>query len=34
MKKGGDFFVALKAAVWNKEKLSIDDRVIISFVLE
>ena len=34
MKKGGDFFVALKAAVRNKEKISVGDRVTVSFRLE
>ena len=34
MKKGGDFFVALKATVRNKEKVSVGDRVNISFTLE
>lgn len=34
MKKGGDFFVALKATVRNKEKITIGERVIISFELE
>ena len=34
MKKGGDFFVALKAAVRNKEKIVIDNRVTVSFKLK
>lgn len=34
MKKGGDFFVALKAAVRNKEKIAVGDRVAVSFMLE
>jgi hypothetical protein len=34
MKKGGDFFVALKAAVRNKEKIAVGDRVAVSFKLE
>ena len=34
MKKGGDFFVALKAAVRNKEKMAVGDRVAVSFTLE
>ena len=34
MKKGGDFFVALKAVVRNKEKIAIGDRAVISFKLE
>lgn len=33
MKKGGDFFVALKAAVRNKEKIAVGDRVAVSFEL-
>lgn len=33
MKKGGDFFVALKAAVRLQEHLSIGDRVSVSFKL-
>ena len=33
MKKGGDFFVALKAAVRNKEKISVGDRMAVSFNL-
>lgn len=33
-KKGGDFFVALKLVVRNKEKLAVGDRVSISFKLE
>jgi hypothetical protein len=34
MKKGGDFFVALKAAVRSKEKTAVGDRVTISFTLD
>ena len=34
MKKGGDFFVALKAVVRNKEKIAIGDRATVSFTLE
>ena len=34
MKKGGDFFVALKSSVRNKENITVGDRVIISFKLE
>jgi hypothetical protein len=34
MKKGGDFFVALRVAVRNKEKMAVGDRVIISFKLD
>ena len=34
MKKGGDFFVALKATIRNKEKISVGDQVTISFKLE
>jgi hypothetical protein len=30
MKKGGDFFVALKAAIRNKEDIAVGDRVTIS----
>lgn len=33
MKKGGGFFVALKATVRNKEKISVGDRVAVSFNL-
>ena len=32
-KKGGDFFVALRAAIRNKEKIAVGDRVTISFKL-
>lgn len=32
-KKGGDFFVAFRAAVRNKEKISVGDRVAVSFNL-
>jgi hypothetical protein len=34
MKKGGDFFVALKAAIRSKEKTAVGDRVTISFKLD
>jgi len=34
MKKGGDFFVALKATVRSKEKKTVGDRVVISFRLD
>ena len=34
MKKGGDFFVALKATVRNKEKLAVGNQVTVSFKLE
>jgi len=34
MKKGGDFFVALKATLRNKEKIAVGDRVAFSFKLE
>ena len=34
MKKGGDFFVALKATIRNKEKIAVGDRVAVSFILE
>ncbi|GEM_PF-4383928 len=34
MKKGGDFFVALKSFIRTKEKLTFGDRVSISFNLE
>ena len=34
MKKGGDFFVALKTAIRNKEKIAVGDRVTVSFTLE
>ena len=33
-KKGGDFFVALKAIIRSKEKLDVGNRVSISFRLE
>ncbi|MBI5358294.1 DUF1905 domain-containing protein [Candidatus Amesbacteria bacterium] len=33
IKKGGDFFVALKATVRNKEKIAVGDRITISFKL-
>ena len=34
MKKDGDFFVALKAAVRNKENIVISSQVTVSFKLE
>jgi len=34
MKKGGDFFVALKSDIRNKEKIVVGDRVAISFKLD
>ena len=34
MKKGGDFFVALKTTIRNKEKITVGDRVTVSFKLE
>lgn len=34
IKKGGDFFIALKSVIRNKEKLTVGDRVSISFKLE
>lgn len=34
MKKGGDFFVALKATVRNKEKIAVGDNIAISFSLK
>ena len=33
MKKGGDFFVALKAAIRSKEQIKVGDRVTIYFKL-
>ena len=33
MKKGGDFFVALKAAIRSKEQIKVGDRVTIYFRL-
>ena len=33
MKKGGDFFVALKATVRSKEKIAVGDRITVSFML-
>ena len=33
-KKGGDFFVALKATVRNKEKIAVGDRMTVSFTLK
>ncbi len=34
VKKGGDFFVALKATIRNKEKISVGDRVTVSIKLK
>ena len=34
MKKGGDFFVALKAAIRSKEQIKVGDRVSIYFKLK
>ncbi len=34
MKKGGDFFVALKATIRNREKITVGNRVFVSFELE
>ena len=34
MKKGGDFFIALKTTIRNKEKIAVGDKVVISFKLE
>ena len=34
MKKGGDFFVALKVAVRDKNKIALGDRLAVSFKLE
>ena len=34
MKKGGNFFVALKATIRNKEQINVGDRITISFKLE
>ena len=34
MKKGGDFFIALKTTIRNKEKVAVGDKVVISFKLE
>ena len=34
MKKGGDFFVALKTTIRNKEKIAIGDWAAVSFTLE
>ena len=34
MKKGGHFFVALKAVIRNKEKIAVGDRITVSFKLE
>ena len=34
MKKGGDFFVALKAAIREKEKIRIGDKVTMYFKLK
>lgn len=33
MKKGGDFFVALKSAVRKKEVIAVGDRISVSFKL-
>ena len=33
MKKGGDFFVALKVTVRNKEKIAVGNRVAVSVTL-
>lgn len=33
MKKGGDFFVALKLAIRNKEKIAVGNSVTVSFTL-
>lgn len=34
MKKGGDFFIALKTSVRNKENIAVGNRVTVSFKLE
>jgi len=34
MKKGGNFFVALKKAIRNKEKIVVDDSVTVSIKLK
>ena len=34
MKKGGDFFVALKVAIRNKEKIAVGDSVTVSIKLK
>ena len=34
MKKGGDFFIALKSAIRIKEKITVGDKISISFSLE
>lgn len=34
MKNGGDFFVALKATIRNKEKIVVGDRIPVAFRLE
>ncbi len=34
MKKGGNFFVALKATIRNREKIAIGDRITVAFRLE
>ena len=33
MKKGGDFFVALNAAIRNKEKIAVADNISVSIKL-
>ena len=33
VKKGGDFFVALKATIRNKEKISVGDNISVSIKL-
>ncbi len=34
MKKGGDFFVALKAMVRNREQIAVGDLITVAFKLE
>ena len=34
MKKGGDFFVALKTTIRKKEEIVIGDQLVVSFKLE
>lgn len=34
MKKGGDFFVALKSAVRRKEEILVGDKITVSFKLD